>query len=94
MLIILVLLFTGIAIGYLCRRITWLQHVEKTATATVYIMLFVFGLFIGTNDDIMSGFSHFGYQAVLIATATTLGSILITLLVIRIISRKGGSHER
>ena len=51
---VLFLLFIGIGIGYVFRRVTFLYQVEKNVSYTVLLMLFVFGSSHGSNDELVS----------------------------------------
>ena len=91
---VLFLLFIGIGVGYLLRRMPLLQKVEKTTSVTIFFMLFVFGLTIGSNDELVAGLGRFGYQAFILATAGICGSLFASYLAYRFIFKKGGKDER
>lgn len=90
---ILFLLFTGIGLGYLFRRVSILQKVEKTISLTVFFMLFMFGLTIGSNDELVSNLAKYGYQAAILAVFGVVGSLLASYLAYRFVFKKGGNHE-
>lgn len=71
-------------IGYLCRRKCFLRPLEKSTSLTVFLLLFVLGLSIGSNRLIIDNLGAFGWQAVVLATAGTAGSILAAALVVRL----------
>lgn len=85
-------LVTGILSGYLLRRVSVLQELEKTITLTVWAMLFVFGLSIGLNRELIAHLGQFGGQAAVLALAGVAGSLLASYVAFRWIFRqKGGS---
>lgn len=90
---VLLLLMAGIATGYLFRRVKVLHKVEKTISLTIFCMLFVFGVSIGSNDELIGNLGKFGYQAVILAVVGTVGSLCASCLVYRLLFRKGGSDE-
>lgn len=73
---VLFLLIIGIGIGYVCRKLTFLHNIEKTISCTVFLMLFVFGVSIGANDELVRNLDRFGYQATLLAVLGTAGSLI------------------
>lgn len=76
----LILLFLGgILAGHGLRHFRWLRRVEHTQTYTVWALLFVLGLSIGSNGDIMDNIVTLGGQALLISVCASLGSALFAL---------------
>lgn len=70
------IMFGGIAVGYLLRKIEFLQKVGKLISYTIYLLLFLLGISVGQNEEIIKNLSTLGIQAFLIAFAGTLGSVL------------------
>ena len=56
---ILFLLLLGVGIGYLLRNIRGIQKVDHTAHYTIIILLFIFGVSIGANHDLISNIGYF-----------------------------------
>ena len=71
----------GIIIGYGLRRISFLRKVEVSISYTVFLLLFVLGVTIGSNRLIVDNLFSFGWQAALLATV---GSILASWLVLKL----------
>ena len=69
-------MFGGIAVGYLFRRVEWLQRIGTPISYTILLLLFLLGISVGSNEAIISQLSRLGGQALLIAVATTTGSVL------------------
>ena len=59
---ILFLLLLGVGIGYLLRNIRGIQKVDHTAHYTIIVLLFIFGVSIGANHDLISNIGYFGWQ--------------------------------
>jgi uncharacterized membrane protein YbjE (DUF340 family) len=76
MFIVIGIMFGGIAVGYLLRKVEFLQKIGKPISCTIMLLLFFLGLSAGGNREIMNNLPASGGQAFLIAFAGTLGSIL------------------
>ena len=77
---ILSVLAAGAVLGLLLRRISIARRFGGALQYTVYAMLFVLGLSVGTNPGIMSRLGEIGLQALLLASAGIAGSILAVLI--------------
>lgn len=76
MFIVIGIMLGGIAIGYLMRKIELLQKIGKPISYTILLLLFLLGISVGSNESIMNNLTTLGGQALLIAFAGTLGSVL------------------
>ena len=81
---ILGLMILGIIIGYGLRRISFLRKVEVSISYTVFLLLFVLGVTLGSNRLIVDNLFSFGWQAALLALSATVGSILASWLVLKL----------
>lgn len=70
------IMFAGIGAGYLLRRVGWLQKVGTSITYTIYLLLFLLGLSVGANREIVDNLATLGGQALLLTVAGTTGSVL------------------
>ncbi len=73
---ILLLLIVSVAAGVGLQRFRALRHVERTTTWTVWLLIFFFGISLGSNDEIVNDFGRFGFTAVVVAVAGIAGSVL------------------
>ena len=73
---VLLIMFSGIGIGYFCRRIGWLQKLGKPIFYVILLLLFLLGANVGNNQTIVNNLLALGSQALLIAALSTLGSVL------------------
>ena len=89
---IISIMFTGIGIVYLLRDLRFLQKVEKSISLTIFLLLFVLGLSIGSNSLIINNIGKFGWQAIVLATLSILGSLLASFLVFHLFFKKGGNE--
>lgn len=81
MFIVIGIMFGGIAIGYLLRKVELLQKIGKPISYTILLLLFLLGLSVGGNRDIINNLPVLGGQAFLIAFSGTLGSVLAAWIV-------------
>ena len=82
-------LFIGIVIGYLLLNVQMLQNVEKSASLTILLLLFVLGVSIGSNRLIVDNLGRFGWQAAVLASLSITGSMLASLMVFHLFFKKG-----
>lgn len=87
---VLFITFSGIAIGYLLRRATWLGFLPKSITYTIWLLLFFFGLQVGANEQVVMNLDALGLKALVIATAGSLGSCCAAWAIYRFFFRHGG----
>ena len=79
---IISIMFIGIGIGYLMRNVQMLQKVEKSASLTILLLLFVLGVSIGSNRLIVDNLGRFGWQAAVLASLSITGSMLASLMAV------------
>ena len=65
------IMFAGIAMGYLLRKIELLQKIGKPISYTIFLLLFLLGISVGANKDIVDNLATLGGQAFLLAVAST-----------------------
>lgn len=90
---IISIMFIGIGIGYLMRNVQMLQKVEKSASLTILLLLFALGVSIGSNRLIVDNLGRFGWQAAVLASLSITGSMLASLMVFHLFSRKERRDE-
>lgn len=75
MFIVIGLMFTGMLFGYLLnnRKVTW---ISKVITILIWLLLFLLGIDVGSNQVIMSGLHTIGLEALIITTGAVLGSVV------------------
>lgn len=87
--LILLLLVISCCVGSLLRKCRALRHLERTATWTVWTLIFVFGISLGSNKSVVADFAHFGFSAVVMAFAGVAGSVLAAWAIRGFIDRRG-----
>lgn len=73
---VITIMFGGIALGYLFRRVELLQKLGTPISYTILLLLFLLGISVGANDSIVKNLTTLGSQAFLLALAGTVGSML------------------
>ena len=73
-------MFLGIGIGYVLRSLT------------IFLLLFILGVSIGSNSLIVNNLGKFGKQAIILAISGVLGSLIAARLVLQLFFKKGGEQ--
>lgn len=75
MFIVIGLMLTGMLIGYLLRnkKFTW---ISKIITILIWLLLFLLGIDVGSNQAIINGLHTIGLEALIISIAAVLGSVI------------------
>lgn len=81
MFVIIGIMFAGVGLGYLLRNVETVQYVGKTIGWTIFALLFVLGISVGSNDTVMSNLSTLGAQALVLAVTGAAGSAFAAWLV-------------
>ena len=79
MFIVIAMMFSGIAFGYLMRRHRF-THIGKATIFFIWILLFVLGVEVGGNPDIIKSLPTLGVEALFIAGMGILGSSIAAML--------------
>ena len=82
-------MFIGIGVGYLMRNVQILQKIEKSTSLTIFLLLFVLGVSIGSNRLIVDNLGKFGWKAAVLATSSITGSMLASFTVFHLFFKKG-----
>lgn len=81
MITVLILMTVGIAIGWVLHKKERVLKASSILTNwSIYILLFLLGLSVGTNDQILKNFDKIGLQAIVITIFAVMGSILVSWL--------------
>lgn len=91
---IIAIMFLGIAIGYLIRNMRGVRVVGTTTMITIVVLLFVMGGEIGGNEMVMRNLVGLGGEALVIALAATLGSVVAARIIYKVFFRVKGGDER
>ena len=84
---VLALMILGIGVGYLFRKRN-LSFISKLITVLIWILLFVLGLEVGSNPQIVSNLGKLGLDALIITVGALLGSIILAALLWKFVNKK------
>ncbi len=89
MITVLVLMTSGIIIGWFLHEKKKILKISSELTNwAIYILLFLLGLSVGTNEKILNNFDKIGFLAILITVFAVTGSILVSWLTYIIFFKK------
>ena len=72
-------MFSGVFIGYLLRKHKKLvKPVDKITMFAIYLLLFLIGVSIGSNKEIITNIGSLGIIAVILSSGAIIGSILLS----------------
>lgn len=84
------LMLTGMLLGYLLRKRD-LKKIHPIITLLIWLLLFILGIEVGSNEEIIRGLHTIGYEAVVLTLGGTLGSVIAAWALRRALyKRKGG----
>ena len=84
------LMLTGMLLGYLLRKRD-LKKIHQIITLLIWLLLFILGIEVGSNEQIIKGLHTIGLEAVILALGGTLGSVIAAWALWRALyKRKGG----
>jgi uncharacterized membrane protein YbjE (DUF340 family) len=82
MLTVVLMMFSGILCGYLLRK-KRVAHIQQVTTVLIWALLFLLGLNIGCNEQVINSIGSLGLEALYITVFATLGSIIAAWLLWR-----------
>lgn len=89
MLTVLILMTIGIGIGwFLHKKEKLLKFTDKLTNWAIYLLLFLLGLSVGTNEKILQNFHQIGFQAIVITVFAVMGSIIVSWLLYILVFKK------
>ena len=83
---VLALMILGIGVGYLFRKRN-LSFISRLITVLIWVLLFVLGLEVGSNPQIVSNLAKLGLDALIITMGTLLRSIILAALLWKFVNK-------
>ena len=84
------LMLTGMLLGYLLRKRD-LKKIHQIITLLIWLLLFILGIEVGSNEQLLKGLQTIGLEAVILTLGGTLGSVIAAWALWRALyKRKGG----
>ena len=87
MLTVVVIMFCGIAVGYLLRTRN-IRFILLIITVLIWLLLFLLGIEVGSNPRIIGGLQTLGIEALLLTIGGSIGTILFSWILWKYVSRK------
>jgi uncharacterized membrane protein YbjE (DUF340 family) len=91
MFIVIACMLAGILVGYLLRQ-RRIRFIHRIILTLIWLLLFLLGLEVGSNETVIRQFGSLGFEAFLLAFAGTLGSVLFAGLLWLVIRNKSVSE--
>ena len=89
MLIILVIMFAGMALGYFLRnKVKLVKLNDKLILYAIFLLLFLLGVAMGNNEQIMNNLGSIGLHAFIISIGAILGSIVLACIIGKVFFKK------
>ena len=83
-------MLTVMMVGYLLRKRD-LKKIHQIITLLIWLLLFILGIEVGSNEQIIKGLHTIGLEAVILTLGGTLGSVIAAWALWRALyKRKGG----
>ncbi|MDD4778753.1 MAG: LysO family transporter [Fermentimonas sp.] len=86
MFIVIAFMILGVVTGYIFRN-KKMGNISKIITVIIWVLLFLLGVEVGTNPEIIAGLGTIGVEALIITIAAVLGSAIMALLLWRYIKK-------
>ena len=87
------MMFSGIAFGYLMRRYRF-THIGKATIFFIWVLLFVLGVEVGGNPEIIKSLPTLGVEALFIAGMSILGSAIAAMLLWKNVKKNEEKKEK
>jgi uncharacterized membrane protein YbjE (DUF340 family) len=89
MISILIVLTAGILVGLMIVSKPGLHRINNhLLNWSIYLLLFLLGISVGTNEEVIRNLGKIGYEAIAIAVASIAGSVLFSGLLYRFLFNK------
>ncbi len=78
---ILLIMMAGTAIGIILKKNKlFIGAVEKLTMWAIYLLLFLLGMSVGTNEQVISNFGSIGLQSIILTLSGITGSITLAFI--------------
>lgn len=82
------IIIAGVLVGRIFDSKIKPKQVSVVLTVIICLLLLILGISVGANDNIISNLGTLGYNALIIALGSVLGSVIIALLLNKVILNK------
>lgn len=87
------LMLTGMLVGYLLRNQN-LSKIHQVITLLIWVLLFILGIEVGGNEQIIKGLHTIGLEAIVLTLAGTFGSLIAAWLLWKALYPQGAENAR
>lgn len=93
---VIVFLTLGIVLGYLMRKKTrFLAVSNRLVSISIYALLFLLGVALGVNSDVLAQLPKLGGYAFVLAVLSIMGSVILAaVLYHKMFKKTEGKHEK
>ncbi|MDO9576391.1 MAG: LysO family transporter [Candidatus Cloacimonadales bacterium] len=89
MLSVIFILILGITTGYLLKKKeSFIKTADKLLLWSIYLLLFLLGISVGSNQTIIRNFAEIGFKAIILSLSGVAASIFLSYLVYRFFWKK------
>lgn len=89
MLTVIFILIIGIAFGnFFKRKESFIKTVDKLLLWSIYLLLFLLGISVGSNQTIIQNFAEIGFKAIMLSLSGVAVSIFLSYFVYRFFWKK------
>lgn len=92
MLKVVAIMLSGMAVGFLLRK-RRLRVVSHAVTVLIWALLFLLGVEVGSNRQVIEGITSLGLEALWLSLAGLAGTVLLAWALWRWISRQKGGGQ-
>ena len=86
---IIIIMCAGIFAGTLLRgKKFMLAFLDRLTLAAIYLLLFLLGLSVGTDENIINSFPNIGFTAVILTLSAITGSVVLSWILYLSLFRK------
>lgn len=86
-------MLAGILAGYAWRNRSFVRSAGKLISVMICVLLFLLGVSVGANRQIVDQVSELGGQALLLSLGATAGSVAAAWGLYRLIRKEGGGRS-
>ena len=86
------LMLAGMLLGFLLRK-RQLSVISKAITSLIWMLLFLLGIEVGSNEQIIKGIHTLGLEAFVLTIGGLLGSVIAAWVLWKVLYKKGGSNS-
>lgn len=88
MISVILCMLLGVGVGYLLTGRKIVANIGKIVSIAIYVLLFLMGILVGSNPAVIDNFSNIGVDALIIASASVIGSSIVAMFIFKWIFQK------